>query len=239
MDKLSKYKVNKIVNDFIDSNSDILEINKWQIEETKKMYNSLMNEEVNISKTLKEQESLITDILIGFAKGEDRNYLFRSHSDNKHLNFFDTFLGEGETGKILETLEKAKLPTSILRGVRAKQDIDLKFNIDGKNVEIQGWISPSPDGEQEQNDFFRIKVNGKLIYVWSRELDDDFNINDIFLEDDDIIPIENQKTKSGKERKGTYLGKIITSKGDVITKELLSNGAIVHRSSNGRFTKKV
>ena len=52
------------------------------------------------------------------------------------------------------------------------------------------------------------------------------------------IPIFNPPTKSGKERKSTYVSTIISSEGKPITKEIMKNGRIVYRDSNGRFAKK-
>lgn len=247
MTKISNLKVNQIINKFIDENPQF-SLNSDKIKDIKDLFDRLMNETSNITKNEWEQEALLTDIAIGFAYNESADSIFREHSDNKHMSFFDIFLDKGEADKISKILSEYGLPTEILRGVKPNIDIDIKRSFGKDTIEIKGMINPSPDGESEQDDFFEIYLNGHRIYEWNRngfeemEEKNDVKADDIYEPDSDYEPSEERiaklYTKSGKLRKGIYIATIEKSNGEVITKELTSNGQIVYRDAKGRFTRK-
>ena len=247
MAKISNLKVNQVINKFIDENPQF-SLNSDKVKDIKDLFDKLMNERSNITKNEWEQEALITDIATGCAYGESADLIFREHSDNKHMSFFDNFLEEGEANKISKILSEYELPTEVLRGVKPNIDINFERSFGNDTVEIKGRINPSPDGESEQDDFFEIWLNGKRIYEWNRnkfeemEEKNDVKVEDIYEPDSYYKPSKektlNLFTKSGKERKGTYLATIKKSNGEVITKELTSKGQIVYRDSKGRFTRK-
>lgn len=247
MAKISNLKVNQIINRFIDENPQF-SLNSDKVKDTKDLFDRLMNERSNITKNEWEQEALITDIATGFAYGESADSIFREHSDNKHMSFFDNFLEKGEADKISKILSEYGLPTEVLRGVKPNIDIDIKRNFGKDTIEIKGMINPSPDGESEQNDFFEIYLNGKKIYEWNRngfnEVEEvgDFKTDDVYEPDNDYESSKERRaklyTKSGKLRKGVYIATIEKSNGEIITKELTSKGQIVYRDSKGRFTRK-
>lgn len=247
MAKISNLKINQIINKFIDENPQF-SLNSDKIKDIKDLFNRLMNEKSNITKNEWEQEALLTDIAIGFGYNESADSIFREHSDNKHMSFFDNFLEKGEADKISKILSEYGLPTEVLRGVKPNIDIDIKRNLGKDTIEIKGRINPSPDGESEQDDFFEIYLNGYRIYEWNRngfkevEEKDDVEAEDIYEPDSDYEPSEERFarlfTKSGKPRKGTYIATIEKSNGEVITRELTSKGQIVYRDSKGRFTRK-
>ena len=238
MIKLSNLKVNQILTKFAEEHPEV-ELTESQIADTKTLYDRLMNEKVNQTKNAWEQESLITDIATGLAIGEDPELIFREHADNKHLNYFDVFLRKGESEKILQIFEEYGISTDVLKGL--KKNVPDNYTIDGVHV-IQE-ISNDPNVSPHIINF-EIYKDGKRIYKWTpndiaeeedeeEELDDDYNT----IPEKDI-PIFNPPTKSGKERKSAYISTIISSEGKPITKEIMSNGRIVYRDSNGRFAKK-
>ena len=247
MAKISNLKVNQVINKFIDENPQF-SLNSEKVKDIKDLFNKLMNEQSNITKNEWEQEALITDIATGCAYGESADLIFREHSDNKHMTFFDNFLEKGEADRISKILSEYGLPTEVLRGVKPNVDIDITRDLGGDTIEIKGKINPSPDSESEQDDFFEIYLNGKKIYEWDRngfdevEEVDDFITDDVYEPDNDYEPSEDRiaklYTKSGKLRKGVYIATIEKSNGEVITKELTSKGQIVYRDSKGRFTRK-
>lgn len=247
MAKISNLKVNQIINKFIDENPQF-SLNSDKIKDTKDLFDKLMNEKSNITKNEWEQEALITDIATGFAYNEPADLIFREHSDNKHMSFFDNFLEEGESNKISKILSEYGLPTEVLRGVKPNVDIDIERDFGNDTVEIRGKINPSPDSESEQDDFFEIWLNGKKIYEWDRngfdEVEEvgDFEIDDTYEPDSYYEPSGERRaklyTKSGKLRKGIYIATIEKSNGEIITKELTSKGQIIYRDSKGRFTRK-
>lgn len=232
METFNRIQVNQIIDEFLQENEGLVELSESQIADTIDIYNSVMTEKVNATKTKDEQVSLIHDILIGFSYNETKDRLLRAHSDVKFLSFFDNFLDEGESEKVYNAIKSLGLPTEILRGIKPNVDIDIKVNSGGNIVEISGSINPSPDGDNNQDDFLLIKVNGASIYNWVRELpyfiDEDFEYN----------PTDAPETKTGNLRKGVYLGTIMTSDGNVVTEEILSNGVRILRDSKGRFTKR-
>lgn len=247
MAKISNLRINQVINKFIDENPQF-SLNSDKVKDIKDLFDRLMNERSNITKNEWEQEALITDIAIGFAYGESADSIFREHSDNKHMSFFDNFLEKGEADRISKILSEYGLPTEVLRGVKPSVDIDIKRNLGEDTIEIKGKINPSPDGESEQDDFFEIWLNGKRIYEWNRngfdEVEEvgDFKTDDTYESDSDYEPSEERRaklyTKSGKLRKGVYIATIEKSDGEVITKELTSKGQIIYRDSKGRFTRK-
>ena len=241
MSKLSKLKVNQILTQFVDENPQI-ELTESQIQDTVDLFDRLMNEKVNQSKNLWEQEALVTDIAIGYSIGEPTDLIFRQHADNKHLNFFDNFLNYGETRKIEKMLKENNLPSSILKGLKPNQEIHLVQEYKGDEIEIKGNITFSPDGEKEQNDYLEISMNGQIIYSWRRNaISENVIYDDIDFEPDEYYEPEPKApppTKSGKPRKGIYIGTVISSDGDIVTMEKLTNGRTIYRASNGRFTKK-
>lgn len=234
MSKLNENEVNFIINKFIEENSGIIEITENQIFETKELFNSLMNEKVNSQKTKLEQESLISDILIGYSYGEKKDFMFRQHSDNKHMNYFDIFLSEGESKKIQSALYKNGIPTDILKGIKK----NIPFDITKDGIQIIQEISDNGEGSPTISKF-EIYSDGKLIYKWTQDLEyeEDDYIDYDYYEKEEKIP-EQPKTKSGKPRKGIYLATIINSEGEKITQEKISNGRIIYRDAKGRFTRK-
>lgn len=239
MSKLSNMQINEILTEFANNNPQI-ELTENRIQDIIDLFDRLMNEKVNQSKNLWEQEALVTDIAIGYSIGEDTDFIFRQHSDNKHMDFFDKFLNYGETKKIEKILKENNLPSSILKGLKPNQDIHLVTEYNGNRIEIIGKITFSPDGEEEQNDYLEIYINGKNIYFWERNAVDENVIFDDAKYDKNYKPEPKAPplTKSGKPRKGIYLETVISSDGDNITIEKLKNGRTVYRASNGRFTKK-
>lgn len=242
MSKLSNAEINRILAEFAENNPD-KELTENQIQTTIDLFNRLMNENVNKNKNLAEQESFVTDIAIGLTikpKGETPEFIFRQHSDIRHLNYFDIFLTEGETDKILKALEKHSIPTEVLRGLKRNED----FNVTIGNVRIFQKVAYDENGSISIEKF-EIYKDGELIYEWIPYNEDEYDYDDMdFKSDEDYVPEykfvapkEPPPTKSGKPRKGIYIGTIISSDGETVTKEKTSRGQIVYRASNGRFTK--
>ena len=235
MSKLSNLKVNQILTQFVEENPQI-ELTESKIQDTIDLFDRLMNEKVNQSKNLWEQEALVTDIAIGYSIGEPTDLIFRQHADNKHLNYFDVFLEQGEADRIQKALLKHNVPTDVLKGIKKNIDFDVKIG----NIRVVQTMS---DGEDTSPtiESFEIYKDGELIYKWSPDEFWEEGYDNIDFESDEYYepePIEPPPTKSGKPRKGIYLGTVISSNGDNVTIEKLTNGRTVYRASNGRFTKR-
>lgn len=238
MSKLSKLQVDKILSKFIDENPDI-ELTENQIYDTQILYDKIMNEKVNKTKNAWEQESLVTDIALGLSYGESEEIIFNQYSDNKHLNYFDVFLAKGESETILKVLNENGIPTDVLKRIRKNVPDD--YTVDG--VRIIQKISDDPNVSHYVSEF-KIYKDGKLIYEWTpdkpfEEEDEEYDIEAHYnyLKEQEALRPE-PLTKSGRQRKGAYIATVFSSNGDKVTAEKLSNGQIVYRGSNGRFTKK-
>lgn len=237
--KLSKLKVNQILTQFVNENPQI-KLTESKIQDTVDLFDKLMNEKVNQSKNLWEQEALVTDIAIGYSFGEQTDFIFRQHADNKHLNYFDVFLEQGEAEKIQKALLKYNISTDVLKGI--KKNIDFDIVIDKIRI-----VQTMSDGENTSPtiESFEIYKDKKLIYRWGADefLEKEYNNTDskfdeYYRQESKVeIPKEPPPTKSGKRRKGIYLGTVISSNGDKVIIEKLTNGQTVYRASNGRFTK--
>lgn len=219
MSRLSNIEVNQILTEFLENNPQI-ELTENQIQDIADLFDRLMNEQVNQSKNLWEQEALVTDIAIGLSIGESTDFIFGQHADNKHLNFFDVFLEYGERSKIEKILKENNLPSSVLKGIKPNQEMHLVTEYNGNKIEVKGNITFSPDGEKEQNDYLEISINGENIYSWKRNaIDENVDADDIDLEPDKSYesnnkykaPKEQPKRKDGKPRRSIYIGKIVTS----------------------------
>ena len=238
MSKLSTLKVNQILTQFADENPQI-ELTESQISDTQILYDRLMNEKVNQTKNVWEQEALVTDIAIGLAMGESTDLIFRQHADNKHLNYFDVFLEAGEADRIQQALQKHGISTDVLKGIKKNVDFDVTIG----NVRVVQTMSDEED-TSPTIDSFEIYQNRELIYKWSpdeywEEDDDIYEPNPYYTAPtEEVVSRVAPTTKSGKERKGIYIATIISSEGDTVTKEMTSKGQIIYRASNGRFTKK-
>ena len=238
MIKLSNLKVDQILTKFAEEHPEI-ELTESQIADTKTLYNRLMNEKVNQTKNAWEQESLITDIATGLAIGEDPELIFREHADNKHLNYFDVFLRKGESEKILQIFDEYGISTDILKGL--KKNVPDDYTIDG--VRVIQEISNDPNVSPHIINF-EIYKDGKRIYKWTpndiaEEEDEEYDINahyEYLKEQEALRP--NPITKNGKQRKGIYIATVVSSEGDKVTAEKISNGKIIYRDSKGRFAKK-
>lgn len=238
MIKLSNLKVNQILTKFAYEHPQV-ELTESQIADTQTLYDRLMNEKVNQTKNAWEQESLITDIATGLAIGESQELIFREHADNKHLNYFDVFLRKGESEKILQIFDEYGISTDILKGL--KKNVPDDYTIDG--VRVIQEISNDPNVSPQIINF-EIYKDGKRIYKWTpdkplEEEDEEYDINahyEYLKEQEALRP--NPITKSGKQRKGIYIATVVSSEGDKVTAEKISNGKIIYRDSKGRFAKK-
>lgn len=169
--------VYKIISDYAEENSESITVDLSENKKVYEMYKNLMTENTNKNKTEMEQISLIEDIILGrnaFGKGgildgkekESWDRIYNDHSDNKHMNYFDNVLAEGERDKIIKALSRNGLSTDVLRGIRKNQSFEGSSN----GVQVIQEMGETEDGSP-QVVYFEIKYNGKTIYNFSREKD--------------------------------------------------------------------
>lgn len=141
----------------------------YQEEQAHDMFYQLMNEKQNSSKTLLVQEALLAEIARKLSYGETPEGVFRQHSDNRHMNYFDVFLEDGQSTKILEALEIHGIPTDVLKGIKK----GVPFHVIKDGVEVEQRLDDGDDGTPHV-DYFEIKVNGETIYKWTPEFEFDY-----------------------------------------------------------------
>ena len=179
-----------------------------------------MNEELNVNKTLKQQISLIDVICTELGQKDEKGnpstseFVFRMHSDNKHMSYFDYFLQEGESGKILDILAEHKIPTDVLKGVHKNQNFDASYP-NGVNVKQE---VESISGDSPVIVGFTISLNGKVIYEWTKR--DDLPISNKTIEALNAqgidVFVEEKKREENKDRKSNYKVTYLTEDGNTI-----------------------
>ena len=112
MDKLNKNEVYKVINNWLEeNNTDLHAIIKDRIVD---IYDSLMNNKNNQSKSRDMQISMIDDIIYSKFKNEEERFIFQRYSDVKHLEYLDTFASRGETQLLLDTLREKGISVDVL-----------------------------------------------------------------------------------------------------------------------------
>lgn len=235
MNKLTKAEVLNEINRLVDYGE--LELTSKQINTTIDIFNRSMKENRNKNKTRSEQLSLVGDIAIGLSYNETPEQLFRAHSDNRHMAYFDNFLGEGEADAIIDALHKHGISTEIFRGL--KKGIEDIYEVG--NVKVSQYVESIDGGSPEIVEFI-IEVGGQEIYRWSKRVSDDINERLEKLAEESTkydIPLRIPPTKSGKPRKSIYLATEYSSSGERLILEEMSNGKIAFRDvKTGRFAKR-
>ena len=244
MKKLNRLQVNNIISQFLDENP-FIELEEIDIIDTIDLFDRVMIEKVNQSKNEDEQEGLITSILIGKSIGESNDLIFRKFSDNKHLNYFDVFLKEGESKTIQDILKQYNISTDVLKGIKKNVPFDTTIETEVGTVRVVQELSVF-DNTSPEITFFGIYLNNKIIYKYDPEkiIGDELVSGEMSFYEDFKLDFKNAKpkkaqlTKSGKPRKGEYLGRFIDSSGNITTVERFKNGQIVYRGALGRFVHK-
>lgn len=240
----NKEQVYNIIEQTLSEHQEELTLSDADKYKTYTTYKKLMSENRNVNKTNDEQESLISAIIIGRntpnEKGDVESWdrIFIEHSDAKHLTYFDNFLKEGETEKVINALKRNGLSTDVLKGVRKDQAIDTTIN----GVTVKQEVEEDDDGYKYVS-YFEIIYEGKSIYKYDADgFTRTYNYEDI-LEDriEEFREIaeeysDEQKTKFRRNIK-TKNGKIIedyyaTSKGNVAKRVM---GYYIDKNDNRRF----
>lgn len=192
------------------------------------VFDRVILEESNRNKTLKQQDSLVTFISEGIANGETYEFAVREKSDNKHMNYFDVFLRQGESDKVEEALIKHNLPTNALRGL--KPNSPANQTVDG--VKIVQVVSEDELGSITIESL-TIEYNGEVIYSYKREstFGDVLGDYQVFRE-----AKKYSKRKDGSQRQSKYIGTILRDDGERIIRSQTKSGRIINQDSKGRFT---
>ena len=234
MPALDYFKAVSVLKQIQDDNPELV-FTQEQFNKTINTYYRVANEQVNRNKTPEEQESMLSYIYISFQNNEQQERIYNHFSDNKHMDYFDTFLEEGLSEKILEVLDKYKLPSSVLKGIRKNQPYygNSPENPDVYVEQITNKdIDPNTD-ESIKVVEFNIYYKKKLIFYWDIK-----NGADTGYDFEERDPVKIPKTKKGTAYKG-YKKTIVTSDNNIIFETVTSKGQTVYRDIKGRFTRKI
>lgn len=124
-----------------------------------------------------EDESLIGAILNDTVTGFSKDEVYANVALNRHLDYFDNFMGEGTKKKVLKALVDYKLPSDILRGL--KPEVDHKGEPirldDGRIVTVTQKVERPSNGSPEIV-FFEIRVRrneaddeGIAVFTFSKD----------------------------------------------------------------------
>lgn len=150
---------------------DSLSFTNSDIKMVKDLYTSLMKEDRNKDYNQQEQITLIGTLIEEtemykvsnkYSKKQSFRRIFNEHGDNSHLSYFDNFLEEGESVKIIKSLTKIGKSSNVLRGIKKLQDYDA--NIDG--VSIHQKVGTNELGSRYIEEF-SISYKGRTIYEFT------------------------------------------------------------------------
>lgn len=171
MDLLDNITIDREINRMLSSTyydgTLMYQLSQNQIDAIKPLYERIMKEKANQGKGFKAQLSLIDDIIEGFAVKETERRIFTDNSDNKHMAYYDQWIGEGEADRILDLLAEYDLSSDVLRGIQLK-DHDPFISPINPDIEIRQTIRNDGDTSLEVEQF-QIYYKGKLIYDFSQD----------------------------------------------------------------------
>lgn len=231
-------QIYEYLNKWWESNKDLISFNNEKVVKTADMFKKLMSEKNNSTKTVDEQLSMLTDIAYGFAINENENATFNRYADNKHLNYFDIFLEEGERSRITEALNKANISTDILKGIKKNIPYDASSTTeDGRLVRVVQETEPPSNTIS----YFAIYVDGVMVYSWDRSFGgyDDNPYDGIFDDEDyfdeDTVKITYSINEAQKKTKSEYVKTYNFGGDDVIHERHTKSGRTIYQDSKGRF----
>lgn len=219
---LNDNEFNQVIDQLIADNPEF-DLPQEMIDKTREIYNLVKNEKINLARPKREHHNLVTAIFGQVFVGVKPETITALHSDNKHMNYFDVFLEQGEAKKVMKALKKEGLSTESLRGI--KRNLPENSKKIGEDVYVNQVISRTEEDSLLIEEFEIIKKTEEgteILYKWERKFEDD------------IPKIETpQILKIGK------IGELKNSKGEIIYKYRLKNLIIAYKDKKGRFTKKI
>lgn len=233
--ELTEIQIDKHLRQWWKDNEDLIDFNELKLFKTKEMFGRLMSEKNNLTKTVDEKLSMLTDIAYGYAIGDKENATFNRYADNKHLNYFDIFLEDGQRSVIQEALNRAGVSTEVLKGI--KKNVPYDATVNGVRV-VQETEPPS-----NTISYFAIYVDGEKIYEWNRSssdysyYDEDYFEPDEYYEPDDTprVEISYDVLLSEKDTKSDYVQTYHFQDDRAIIERVGKNGRTFYQYSNGRF----
>lgn len=246
---LTDLEIHNEIMQVIKDNPESISLTNEQIKEIKEIYNRLSSERNIIEKTKTDKLSVVSGITIAVNEHTSENAIWNRFADNKHLSYFDAFLGEGERGKIQKAFSQNNLPTELLKGIRKNTDYSNTTIVNGQSVTIEQITDIDADGYRYVSEF-NVYVDGDLIYDF--KADRNFmteSVRKSFLERaEDILEMSEGSFFDGetitKRKVNTpnysYVEEAYqTSKGDISTRKRYAAGTVIDGVKvGGRFIRK-
>lgn len=221
------------------------------------IYGRVVNDDVNKTKGKLEQESMITyladSVQAQIDKGaseskinETWTYIENHFSDNKHFEFYRNFMGDEATRQLQKTIMDNKLPSSILRGIKAKVSIHQEIVVDGNVIEITGYFDPSPEGAEDNRNFFTIIKNGDVIFDWNADVEEDNVVEYRRLSEEELDILKKQAeerkrrrntTKQGKPTRSQYVTTYFVGE-EIIQERITRKNQTIFQDRRGRFVSR-
>lgn len=222
------------------------------------IYGRVINDDVNKNKGKLEQESMITyladSVQAQIDKGasadkinETWTYIENHFSDNKHFEFYQHFMGDYETKQLQEAIINNKLPSSILQGIKAVGEINMPPKVfNNKVVEIKGYFDPSPENGDETENWLTIICDGKTIFDWNADAEEDNIVKYKRLSEKEFEILEKQieenrkrknTTKQGKPTRSQYVKTYFIGE-EVVQERITSKNQTIFQDRKGRFVSR-
>lgn len=160
---LSEFEIMQEIQEVMSNNPQAISLNDKQIQKIKDIYYSLTGEKSTQKKTKQDQLDMISAITIEVNAHQRDDVIYNRFADNRHMNYFDEFLGDGERAKIQKALQEYQLPTELLRPIRKNVDYDNTTMYNGKKVTVHQKTDIDDDGYRYVSEF-EIYVDDELIY---------------------------------------------------------------------------
>lgn len=240
MKYLTDEEIREKMNEWVEENEGmIITPTKSDFDLIEKTFNRLMNESNRAKDTRGDNITLLHDLLEMRLDAEQKrpaseSEMFRQYGSNKHMNYFDIFLQQGEADKIQEILSSYGISTDVLKGVSKRDNYKSPLlNSNGHKVEINQVIGN--DNGSYYVEEFEIIIDGKTVYKWTKQAN-----ASVAKEYEESVKELNIKIKNAEVNKTIAKNKINTPSG-TYTSELYktSTGKLAKRikGAKGRFVK--
>lgn len=240
MKYLTDEEIHEEIMNWVEKNEDlIIQPTKSDFDLIEKTFNRLMSESNRAKDTKGDNITLLHNLLEMRLDTEQKrpaseSEMFRQYGSNKHMNYYDIFLKQGEADKIQEVLSSYGISTDVLKGISRKQDFESPTTENnGHKVKINQIIGN--DGGSYYVEEFEIIIDGKTVYKWTREVN--ASVAKLYGESVKELELKIKYAKTSKTiatrtvntPKRKYTSELFkTSKGNIATRR---------RGADGRFIK--
>ena len=149
------------------SELETIKVPKKDYPEIKRAYNILMDSPANKNLSELEQRSLVDGLAWNISKNKvSTGEAILSSSNVKHINYFDNFLGQGESDAVMNALSDYGINPDVLKIVGAGVSLDNAHA--GSGVTITQLFDETESLILRE---FTIKLNGEIIYSYTKKRD--------------------------------------------------------------------